>query len=522
MGSLVALKTRVVERFGGGVLVTKEILKAETAKQLAQRAKAQGMVGYSSLNKEELIKRLLQEAKKGARSGGSSSSASIRSPKNASPTGGTAKKSSAGSGKTAVAKSAAKTSKGAKKSAVAAVKTKTSSGASAAAGSASTGTAKKAAALKKAAPKSAGTVAPMSNKGKKPADKVKAKGGTKGSPLREVATMGKTSTGVKAADGASRTGGRKTKSTASKANSGPETHPAVVGQLKTLQQQRAAAKDLAFFREQLSASEEPKKDRVILFVRDPYWLQAYWEITKVGVERAKAALAEHWHMAEPTLRLLEAEEDGTTGSTEQVVREIPIHGGVKSWYIDVKDPPRSFRVVIGYLAPGNRFQAIAQSNLVHTPIPGSSDHVDHNWTDMAEIGDRVFSMSGGFGEGASTTLREVFEEKLRRPMNRSALSRYGAEGVIPGKQTGLEFAVDAELLIFGQTHPSAEVTISGEPVKIRDDGSFTVRMGLPDKRQVFPVSSTSFDGAFTYTTVLAIERNTKVMEPMSTEPGDEF
>lgn len=106
-------------------------------------------------------------------------------------------------------------------------------------------------------------------------------------------------------------------------------------------------------------------------------------------------------------------------------------------------------------------------------------------------------------------------------MNRSALSRYGTAD-IPGKVSGEDFVVDAELLIFGKTHRSSEVTISGEPVKLREDGTFTVRVGLPDKRQVFPVSSTSFDGTYTYTTVLAIERNTKVMEPMSMEPGEDF
>lgn len=299
------------------------------------------------------------------------------------------------------------------------------------------------------------------------------------------------------------------------------TNPVVAGKIRSVQQQRASAKDLAFFRDQLSTSEEPKKDRLVLFVRDPYWLQAYWELTSTGVQRAKAALAEDWHVAVPVLRLLVNPEDGVTGASEQVAREIKIHGGVNNWYIDVTDPPQTFRAVIGYLAPGNRFHSIAYSNVVHTPTPGTSDHVDHNWTDLIDNGDRVFSLSGGFGEGSSIALREVFEEKLSRPMTRSALSRYGTSD-IPGKPSGGDFVVDAELLIFGKTHRSSEVTISGEPVKLRDDGSFTVRVGLPDKRQVFPVSSTSFDGTFTYTTVLAIERNTKVMEPLSSEPGEDF
>lgn len=298
------------------------------------------------------------------------------------------------------------------------------------------------------------------------------------------------------------------------------TNPRIVGKIRNIQKRRFEAKDIAFFREQMSASEEPKKDRIILFVRDPFWLQAYWEITKGAVERAKVALAEHWHGAQPILRLLENEDEGVTGSTEQPVRDIPIHGGVNNWYIDVKNPPSSYRIQLGYKAVNGRFQMIAQSNRVRTPVPGSSDHVDHNWTDLSELGDRLYSLSGGFEDGGSVELKEVFEEKLRRPMNRSALSRYGVAGV-PG-QGELEFVVDAELLVFGQTHPNAQVNIANEPVKLRPDGSFTVRMSLPDRRQVLPVTSSSFDGTQIHTTVLAIERNTKVMEPMSKEPCDDF
>lgn len=298
------------------------------------------------------------------------------------------------------------------------------------------------------------------------------------------------------------------------------TSPRVVGKIREIQKRHYEAKDIAFFREQMSASEEPKNDRIILFVRDPFWLQAYWEITKSAVDRAKVALAEHWHGAKPILRLLENEDDGVTGSTEQAVRDIPIHGGVNNWYIDVKNPPSSYRVMLGYLAANGKFQTIAQSNRVRTPVPGSSDHVDHNWTDLSELGDRLYSLSGGFEEGSSGDLKDVFEEKLRRPMNRSALSRYGVAGV-PG-QGELEFVVDAELLVFGQTHANAQVNIANEPVKLRPDGSFTVRMSLPDRRQVLPVTSSSFDGTQIHTTVLAIERNTKVMEPMSKEPCDDF
>jgi hypothetical protein len=83
----------------------------------------------------------------------------------------------------------------------------------------------------------------------------------------------------------------------------------------------------------------------------------------------------------------------------------------------------------------------------------------------------------------------------------------------------LSFAVDAELLVYGVSDPHAHVTLLGEPVPLREDGSFTVRMSLPDRRQVIPVIASSSDGVEQRTIILAVERNTKVLEPVIRDPG---
>ncbi len=113
----------------------------------------------------------------------------------------------------------------------------------------------------------------------------------------------------------------------------------------------------------------PQKDRIVLLVRDCYWLQAEWEITKSAVERVRVAMAEKWHNAIPVLRLMSV-ADATANSVEQTVKDMPIHGGVSSWYIDVDEPPSRFRVVIGYVSDNDRFFPICRSNVVETPRPG--------------------------------------------------------------------------------------------------------------------------------------------------------
>lgn len=264
------------------------------------------------------------------------------------------------------------------------------------------------------------------------------------------------------------------------------------------------------------------RDRIVLMVRDAYWLHACWEVARQSVERAKAAMAEQWHTCKPILRLYEVETSATTATSERVERDIEIHGGVKNWYIDVAEPPKSYRVEIGYLAATGRFFAVARSNLVTTPNPGSSDAIDENWSDVAENYEKIYAQSTSSAEEhAVGDLKELFEERLRRPMGSPVVTGFGvgAERLL-NRDRDFQFEVDAEMIIFGRTKPDAHVMLCGDPVELRPDGTFTVRLSMPDRRQVLPVVASSVDGIEQRTIVLAVERNTKVMEPVVRESGD--
>ena len=192
----------------------------------------------------------------------------------------------------------------------------------------------------------------------------------------------------------------------------------------------------------------PQRDRLVLMVRDPFWLHAVWTVLPQSVKRAEAALAEHWHMARPYLRLLEVDTGTTTNSTERVVREIEIHGGVTNWYVDAPNPPHSYRVDIGYRAGNGKFFVIARSNSVTTPAPGSSDSIDKNWTDIAENYEKVYALSGGYSEEHfSGDLQELFEERLKRPMGNGTSSfGSGAERIL-NRHRDFHFEVDAEMIL---------------------------------------------------------------------------
>ncbi len=260
------------------------------------------------------------------------------------------------------------------------------------------------------------------------------------------------------------------------------------------------------------------KDRIVVMVRDPYWLHAYWELTHQSVQRAEAALGQDWHGAKPILRLFDVSANETTSTSETPVRDIDIHGGCNNWYIEVNHPPRSFRVDIGFLSKRGQFFVLARSNVVSTPRAGVSDRLDENWSDLdASSADRIYAMSSGFDvahTASSLELKELFEERLRRPMGSPAVTSFGSGAIMPGKVRKFWFQLDAELIVYGATEPHARVTLQGEPVKLRPDGTFTMRFSLPDGRQIIPAVASSADGVEERTIVLAVERNTKQLEPM--------
>jgi uncharacterized protein len=260
------------------------------------------------------------------------------------------------------------------------------------------------------------------------------------------------------------------------------------------------------------------KDRIVVMVRDPYWLHAYWELTHQSVQRAEAALGQDWHGARPILRLFDVSSQETTATSETPVRDVDIHGGCNNWYLEVTKPPRSFRVDIGYLSRRGQFFVLARSNVVSTPKAGVTDQLDENWSDLdPSSADRILSMSSGFDSthAANTQeLKELFEERLRRPLGAPAVTGYGSGALVPGKVKKFWFQLDAELIVYGATEPNARVTLQGEPVKLRPDGTFTMRFSLPDGRQIIPAVASSADGVEERTVVLAVERNTKALEPM--------
>lgn len=72
------------------------------------------------------------------------------------------------------------------------------------------------------------------------------------------------------------------------------------------------------------------------------------------------------------------------------------------------------------------------------------------------------------------------------------------------------FEIGTELIVYGRTEPDATVTLGGQNIKLREDGTFTLRYALPDSKIPFDFMATSNDKKSSRKISTSVER-TKTM-----------
>ena len=88
------------------------------------------------------------------------------------------------------------------------------------------------------------------------------------------------------------------------------------------------------------------------------------------------------------------------------------------------------------------------------------------------------------------------------------------------QRKGFWFNVNAELIIYGATEPSATVSIGGRQIRLRSDGSFSYRFALPDGKYELPAVATSADGTDSREAGLKFARDTEYCGDVGRHPQD--
>jgi hypothetical protein len=145
--------------------------------------------------------------------------------------------------------------------------------------------------------------------------------------------------------------------------------------------------------------------KIVLLVRDPHWIYAYWEITESKYNEVANILGGGFNGAKETLRIYD------TSSKPWKSFDITVPYGSRNWYINVPDANHTYVVEIGFLSPDGRFIVMARSNAVTTPRDAMSEVIDEEW--MTVDFERIYAISGGFGIGKSSgEIRELMKKHL--------------------------------------------------------------------------------------------------------------
>ncbi len=75
------------------------------------------------------------------------------------------------------------------------------------------------------------------------------------------------------------------------------------------------------------------------------------------------------------------------------------------------------------------------------------------------------------------------------------------------------FEIGTELIVYGRTEPSASVWLGDQPIKLREDGTFTLRYALPDGKIPFDFLAQSFDKLEERRISTSVERTKTIYNP---------
>lgn len=236
-------------------------------------------------------------------------------------------------------------------------------------------------------------------------------------------------------------------------------------------------------------------NKIVLLVRDPWWLFAYWEVRKDKEEEIVRKMERSGEAPQKSiLRVYDVTDVNFNGKNARSFFDIDLKDLASNWYINVNLPDSSWIVDIGIVSNKGNFYLLARSNVVRTPRFGMSDQLDAEWMAPEDEFWKMFGLSGGMGIGkGSLEVREMFKRRLEEQVTSGGISS-GASFFRKPSERKFWLAVNCELIVYGATEPDARLTVQGKDIKLREDGTFTMRFALPDGKQEIPVEATSSDG----------------------------
>lgn len=247
-------------------------------------------------------------------------------------------------------------------------------------------------------------------------------------------------------------------------------------------------------------------NKVVLMARDPFWCYAYWDISG-GVMQTKADEAKRSGEYKLVLRVYDVTDIQFNGKNAHKYMDIEVTGDANNWYINVWEAGRTYIAELGFRTADGKFIVIARSNAVGVPSDRVSDKTDEEWMVMDEDFEELFRLSGGGRRlGASEQGRGL--AMVENMLSSESVSSFSSPVYKPSEK-GFHLWADTELILYGGTEKDAKLTVKGETVKLKADGSFSLRFHLPDGVIDLPIEAVSADGLDKRAIKIQVQRKTE-------------
>jgi hypothetical protein len=290
--------------------------------------------------------------------------------------------------------------------------------------------------------------------------------------------------------------------------------------------------------------------RLWLVARDPHWLFAYWQFVP-GEHPATVGEDGRPHFF---LRVL-----GKDGRVEVEIDVIPEQANV---YIPVEKTDSSYTAELGFFTTKGIWCFIAKSGTAYTPPSVATDHGPalyatvpaslplgnvsgkvlipvqrrSEWTLEQELMFAhllaVDAATVGLPEGRAKRARSRMVSPKKRGIPEHMLASLDCGNAISSAETASSWSsnpdeapplhLNAEIIFYGATASDGSLSIAGEPVQLRHDGTFRVHCRLPDGEFEIPVVATSADGKHTRNAVLRFSRETEADAGTGVSPQPDY
>ncbi|MBL7196483.1 MAG: DUF4912 domain-containing protein [Candidatus Omnitrophica bacterium] len=141
------------------------------------------------------------------------------------------------------------------------------------------------------------------------------------------------------------------------------------------------------------------EDKIVLQIRDPWWIHCYWEMTTQTKVKLKESFGDQYNQVNWILRVYDVSFIIFNGDNAHRYFDISINSQADNWYINVSSGS-SFCVDLGLKLKDGRFILVSRSNTVTTPLDKPSGIIDEEWL----ISDEEFLKLYGFGLGGTSPM----------------------------------------------------------------------------------------------------------------------